>query len=489
MKLITLAISVGLFLTTLLASETPKSINYELRGAWVATVYNIDWPSSSGLSSSQQQREIISMLNKLYDLKMNAVFFQVRAECDALYRSSYEPWASSLTGQSGRSPGYDPLAFLIKEAHKRGIEVHAWFNPFRVQANASNLPKLSSKHVAKRSPHLIKRFNSYLWLDPSKKSSQDRAISTVLDVLHKYDVDGIHLDDYFYPYPKILKGGKVERQFPDHREYQQYQNKGGRLSRYAWRRAHINNFIKNLHQAVVKTKSWVRFGVSPFGIWKPNEPKGIDASIIAYDHLAADSRKWFKEGWVDYLSPQLYWNKKQPKQDFKKLYRWWISQKKAPLWPGIASARINDGTASSRSASEIVEQIKYTRSKNRVAPGHIHWSVTPLLKNKGGIASQLKPLYADAALLPPIDRGRGSKTTRVDLNAKFSSGVTKLSWKANSRYSRKFLIQIKVGRQWIPLRVLGSQARHYEFQGKVKAVSISAINQYGYSGKPSSVKF
>jgi len=484
---------VSSFYFPLSAVDKPKDVNYELRGAWIATVYNIDWPSKSSLSQEQQKSEMIHLLNVLESIKMNAVFFQIRSECDALYESPYEPWAKSLTGVSGKSPGYDPLSFLIKEAHARGIEAHAWINPFRVQANATQVSKLDLNHIARKQPENLKKYRNHIWLNPARQDSQERVLKIITDVLKRYDIDGIHLDDYFYPYPNILDGGIIEKDFPDSEDYKIYRQGGGRDSVYEWRREHINNFVYKLSQTVRTNKPWVRFGISPFGIWKPHYPKGIDARVIAYDHLAADSRHWFKKEWVDYLAPQLYWSKRQPEQDFKKLYKWWVSQEKAHLWPGIASSRINDGTAASRPATEIVDQIRYTREKSRVEPGHIHWSVKSLLENRDDILKELKSLYLDAAVVPENPRAKNTLTNEVSIKVSYENGKTKIKWSPITKNGGEknistFLIQAKFGRKWISMRVLGKQQRVYEFYGKPKMVSVQAINRYGKSGEPTSAE-
>jgi len=488
LRLITIAF-LTLLCSTLSAADHPKEINYELRGAWIATVYNIDWPSSSSLSEKEQKDEMLHMLNLLESLKMNAVFFQIRAECDAVYQSKYEPWSKSLTGSSGKYPGYDPLTFLIQEAHARGIEVHAWINPFRVQANATKIPSLHRTHVARQQPASVKKYRNYVWLDPSHIGSQERALRVVNDVLNRYDIDGIHLDDYFYPYPHILDNGAVQEEFPDSEEYLTYKRNGGKEERNEWRRGHINTFVQRLSDTVRKNKPWVRFGISPFGIWRSGFPRGIEAKTIAYEHLAADSRRWFQEEWVDYLAPQLYWSKNQPEQDFKKLYKWWVDQEKAHLWPGIATSRINDDSTSSRPADEIVAQIRYTRDKNRVEPGHIHWSVKSLLENRDGIIQKLKGLYLDAAVIPENPRAKDTPTSDVTIKVSYSAGKTKIEWTPqNKDHASSFLIQAKFSKKWLPMRVLGGSQRVYEFYGRPKNVSVQAINRYGKSGKPAAIE-
>jgi len=342
----------------------------EFRGAWSAAVYNIDWPSSKGLSAGAQKAQLVSILNKMEAMNMNAIIFQVRPHADALYRSSKEPWSHWLTGTMGRSPGYDPLQFCIDQAHARGIEVHAWFNPFRALSNAST--PTSSNHVTRTKPHLIKRYSNFKWMDISKSESRSIARNVIMDVVRRYDIDGVHLDDYFYPYPKSGLGP-----FPDGKSPAQ-------------RRGYVDSFVSNLYKDVKSSKPWVRVGISPFGIWRPGVPSTIEASVDAYEDLAADSRKWLSKGWVDYMMPQLYWRDYPAKQSFSTLLNWWRSQGSRPVWPGIATARINSSDDPGRPASEITRQVDLSRSIGKNWNGHAHWSVKSLMQNRGGVSSSLR---------------------------------------------------------------------------------------------------
>ena len=283
--------------------EKPGPLPREFRAAWIATAYNIDWPSKKGLPAAQQQAELRRMLDSIASLRMNAVIFQVRPMGDAFYESKLEPWSHFLTGRMGRSPGYDPLAFCIKEAHARGLEVHAWFNPFRALCN--NDIQASSTHITRRNPGITKRYGTQTWCDPGHPTSRSHALKVIADVTRRYDIDGVHLDDYFYPYPK-----KGVRPFAD-----------GKTP--AQRRAYIDDFVKDLYSTVKKEKPWVRVGISPFGIWRPGVPSSIKAGLDSYEDLAGDSRKWLKNSWVDYLSPQLYWRIDPPDQSFPVLLKWW----------------------------------------------------------------------------------------------------------------------------------------------------------------------
>jgi uncharacterized lipoprotein YddW (UPF0748 family) len=318
------------------SAEVPPTPPREFRGAWVATVNNIDWPSRPGLSVSQQQQELLNLLDQAASLRLNSILFQVRPACDALYESKLEPWSEYLSGTMGQPPQpyYDPLAFIIREAHQRGLELHAWFNPFRARHHSGQGP-LSPRHIARTKPQWVRSYGKYLWLDPAEPGVADYSLRVILDVVKRYDIDGVHLDDYFYPYrEKDSKGRPLD--FPDSPAWKRYQAQGGKLSRADWRRNHVNTFVKRLYDAVKAEKPHVKLGISPFGIWRPGYPASVDG-LDSYEELFADSKKWWNQGWVDYLAPQLYWSIDAKQQSFPALLRWWTeqnTQRPTPLaWP------------------------------------------------------------------------------------------------------------------------------------------------------------
>ncbi|MBA2623096.1 MAG: family 10 glycosylhydrolase [Chthoniobacterales bacterium] len=348
----------------------------EFRGAWVATVHNIDWPSAPGLPAATQKSQLRAILDRAAELKLTAILLQVRPASDALYLSEREPWSQFLTGTQGVSPGYDPLEFAIAEAHARGIALHAWINPFRAASNAK--ASLASNHVAKQHPEWVRRFGAQLWVDPGEPEAREYVLGVIADIVRRYDVDGVHIDDYFYPYP--VKGAS----FPDEASWERYGSKSG-LSRADWRRQNINDFVRAMYRTVKATKGSVQVGISPFGIWRPGIPPTTEAQLDAYGQLFADSRKWLAEGWCDYMAPQLYWSIQPAKQSFPVLLDWWRAQSRGkPIWPGIATDRIG----AKRPAREIADQIAITR-RGTNAPGHIHWSMKALMQNRGGIATLL----------------------------------------------------------------------------------------------------
>lgn len=444
------------------AKSASPPLAREFRGVWIATVHNLDWPSAKGLSASQQQAELKSMLNRFAALKINAVMFQVRTQCDALYASSSEPWSPWLSGSMGRAPGYDPLAFCIREAHARGIEVHAWFNPFRALCNTSQ--PVSSNHISRTTPAAVKQHGSLLWCDPAHPESRSRAIRAVIDVVRRYDVDGIHLDDYFYPYPDVSKS-----EFPDGRSPAQ-------------RRAIIDGFVSNLYDAVKDQKSWVRVGISPFGIWKPGIPDGIEAGLDCCDDLAADSRKWLSKGWVDYLAPQLYWRISPRKQSFPLLLEWWRQQGSRPVWPGIATARIQSSEDPGRPASEITRQIGLSRQIGRTWHGHLHWSAKSLIQNRGGIATQLAAIYTQPALVPPMPWISRSAPAAPGVRAELRDGTTKVSWFPAGGTS-KVALQARRGGVWRTETILPAGAAGASIP-KAETIAVTAVDRFGNASPP-----
>ena len=277
------------------ADTTPPAIVREMRGLWVATVANIDWPSRSGLTADAQRAELTSILDRAAAAGFNAIIFHVRPASDALYRSSIEPWGAMLSGTQGIDPGYDPLAFAVQEAHARGLELHAWINPFRA-GNASDSLKLSPTHLFNTRRDLLRIYGGQLWLDPGVPDVHDHVMRVILDIVQRYDVDGIHADDYFYPYPVTDAQNRVIA-FPDNETYGRY---GGGLTQDDWRRANVDRFVERMYAQVHLAKPTMRVGISPFGIWRPGSPNGV-SGLDAYASIYADSRKWLRSGWVDYL--------------------------------------------------------------------------------------------------------------------------------------------------------------------------------------------
>ncbi len=453
----------------------------EFRGAWVASVHNVDWPSRKGLSASQQRSELIAMLDSAARIGVNAVIFQVRTECDALYQSKYEPWSAWLTGTQGKSPGYDPLSFAIAESHKRGMELHAWFNPFRASASDS-IPKVSN-HISRTHPSSMMRAGTQVYANPSSSYVRQRAINVIMDVVQRYDVDGIHIDDYFYPYPKKI-GGVMRDQFDDSASYNAYRRSGGKLGLHDWRRSNINSFIQTLYGSIKKTRSSVKFGISPFGIWRPGVPRGIEASIDPYQHLAADSRRWLNEGWVDYFSPQLYWRISDRPHSFMTLAKWWSGENKKGrhLWPGIASSRIQSSDDPGRPASETIQQIDVTRSvaATRYGSGHVHWSISALQDDRGGVRNLLGRSYASTPLIPATPWLGSGSPADLWVVAKPEANSVYLQFRPtpDARW-RVVQIRDKSNSPWRTLRMIPGAQNAMRINGKPYEIALRNVSPTG----------
>ncbi len=372
----------------------PPPITHETRGLWVATVHNIDWPSRTGLTADQQRAELDAILDRARATGFNAIFLQVRSAADAMYASPLEPWSAALTGTQGTDPGYDPLAYAVQQAHARGLELHAWINPYRA-GNTSDTASLAPNHVFHTRRDLVRVYGGSLWLDPGEPDVQDQVIRVVKDIVQRYDVDGVHADDYFYPY-QVKDSTGVTRDFPDSASYAK---SGSTLPREDWRRANVDQFVQRLYREAHAVKPTIEVGISPFGIWRPGNPPGV-AGLDAYATIYADSRKWLQQGWVDYLAPQLYWANSSPQQSFSALLDWWISQNTLGrnLWPGMAAYRVNDGTAAPFSATEIPDQIRLTRARPGATGEILYNTGSTLTKNGGAVAASIAPLYATFAI-------------------------------------------------------------------------------------------
>lgn len=455
------------FLTAALAqawqqvNENAPEPAREFRAAWVATVFNLDWPSKAGLSASQQKAELLSIIEQASRLRLNAIILQVRPNGDAFYQSSLEPWSAWLSGP-GQNPGYDPLAYAIAEAHKRGIEIHAWFNPFR--ATVSSRP-VGRGHISRKQPGWLLKAGSTTMLDPARSHARGHVLKVIMDVVRRYNVDGVHLDDYFYPYP------------PHHKVAD------GRTP--AQRRAAIDSFVQELYRQVKAAKPHVRVGISPFGIWQPGFPAEVEAGVNAYEDLACDARKWIAQGWVDYLSPQLYWRCEGP-QSFPALMRWWSGiNPSRPVWPGIASVRINSKEDPGRKASEIGRQIAYSRQLARQSAGQLFWSWKSLGTNRGGIQKELGRYYTSLALPPAMPWSGSTRPARPTVRAQDSASGCTLTWQGEAR---KWVVQVGSKGRWFTMDVLPGTCNRITIPARVAntldRIAIRPISPTGVSGLP-----
>jgi uncharacterized lipoprotein YddW (UPF0748 family) len=380
----------------------PPPLAREFRAVWIATVANIDWPSKPGLDVETQKQELLRQLDVARRLHLNAIIFQVRPAGDALYRSEIEPWSYFLTGQMGRAPrpAWDPLAFAIEEAHARGMELHAWFNPYRARHPADKSPRAAANHLSRRAPALVHRYGTFSWMDPGEAEVRRLTLRVVLDVVKRYDVDGVHIDDYFYPYPELDRRRRPIP-FPDNRSWSRYVRGGGTLSRDDWRRKNVDDLVRELHAGIRKEKPWVKFGVSPFGIWRPGYPSVV-RGLDAYDRLYADSRRWLNEGWVDYFTPQLYWRTSAPQQPYADLLEWWRAENtmNRHMWPGNFTNRAS-ATRTQWPVSEIFDQIYQTRLQLEGLSGNVHFSMSAFMVNTDSLVERLAAgPYAEPVLVP-----------------------------------------------------------------------------------------
>jgi uncharacterized lipoprotein YddW (UPF0748 family) len=364
----------------------------ELRGAWVATVWSIDWPSDQGLSPDELEGELEAMVDAAAEAHVNALFFQVRAEADAFYDSDLEPWSRWLSGTQGVDPGIDPLERLIALAHPRGIEVHAWMNPYR--AGVSSGSSYASNHVSKRLGAAVVRYNGYLWMDPGDAAVQDETVAVIEDVVSRYDVDGVHFDDYFYPYPD-----DAGTDFPDDATWSAYQRGGGALDREDWRRENVNSLIGRVADTIAAIDPNVRFGIAPFGIYRPGVPSGI-SGFDAYENLYCDPLAWLDAGDLDYIAPQLYWPSTQTAQAFGTLAEWWADQPSggAHLFTGSYLAQL--GSSSKWTLDEFATEVDLAREAG--ATGQIWYNFTPILEDWQGVRGEMADWYAAPAATPPV---------------------------------------------------------------------------------------
>lgn len=363
-------------LTKQVFDRKTRKINNNLKGVWVSTVYNLDFPKNKGYQPEMQKKEIDTIVENIKSWGFNAIFLQVKPTNDALYNSRNLPWSTYLTGTEDAHPGYDPLQYFITKAHENGIELHAWINPYRVSMT-KDTSKLSARNVAIQHPDWVFEYDGKLYLNPGKPEVVKYLYENIEEIVKNYDIDGIHLDDYFYPYPsnnKKLPNFDVE-------EYEKYKRKFAFSTVGDFRRSNVNDLIKNLSTSVHKLKPQILFGVSPFGIWRNsnNDLTGSNTNgLQSYDDLFADSVKWMNEGWVDYIAPQIYWNVNHQKADYRELVKWWsdVAEKtNTPLYVGEGIYKANEW------ANGELALHKDIRNNNAGVKGYILFRYEILLKN------------------------------------------------------------------------------------------------------------
>ena len=387
-----LLLLVALLFTSVVSAQTryPKR---EFRGAWIQCVNG----QFQGMPTEKMQQLLINQLNSLQGAGINAIIFQVRAEADALYKSSYEPWSRFLTGVQGRAPSpyWDPMQFMIDECHKRGMEFHAWINPYRAKTKGTTA--LSPIHPYKQNPEYFVNYAGQLYFDPALPENRKYICKIVRDIVTRYDVDAIHMDDYFYPYPN------PGEDFPDHISFAQYGR--GYSNKADWRRDNVNVLIKEIHETVRECKPWVKFGVSPFGIYrnKKSDPNGSDTrGLQNYDDLYADVLMWINNGWVDYNIPQIYWEIGHPAADYDNLIHWWAKHAASrPLFIGQDVMRtVNKADARNPLQNQMPAKMKLQRSLPTVQ-GSCQWYASAVVDNAGNYRTMLeKEYHRYPALIP-----------------------------------------------------------------------------------------
>jgi uncharacterized lipoprotein YddW (UPF0748 family) len=484
-------------------NSAPPPVPREFRGVWVAAVANIDWPSRPGLSTWEQQRELRAILDRAVALHLNAVILHVRPAADALYPSTREPWSEYLTGQQGvgPEPAWDPLATAVREAHARGLELHAWFNPYRAFHPSAKTTDTALTHLSRTRPSLVRRYGTHLWMDPGDPAVRRHSVGVVLDVVRRYDVDGVHIDDYFYPYKERDAAGKLI-DFPDSTTYARYRARGGTLGRDDWRRHNVDEYVRELYAGVKAAKPWVRVGISPFGIWRPGTPadvKGFDA----YQEIYADSRKWLRNGWLDYFAPQLYWPVNSEGQRYTSLLNFWTGENvhHRHVWPGLYTSRSAGlGGRGSWPTSEVLEQVRLTRA-NPGSTGNIHFSMKALMPAPAqridaaagpqpwpdSLAAQLLAgPYAEAAL-PPASPWLGRApvpTPRVQLVRDSATGGVRVNFAPRGDAVVRWWTVQSLGPGGWETRILPGDARTHLLTRRAgdappRAVWVRAVDRVG----------
>ena len=419
----------------------PSTPLTQFRATWVSSVVNIDWPSRTGLTAAQQQAELIGWLDDAVRQHHNAVVLQIRPTADAFWPSKVEPWSRYLTGQQGGNPGYDPLAFAVAEAHKRNLELHGWFNPYRLSMG-TDLNALVPEHPARQHPDWVVTYGGKLYYNPGIPAARKLVEDAIMDAVSGYDLDGVHFDDYFYPYPVA---GQV---FDDAATYAQY---GAGFPTVAeWRRNNINLLIQELQHRIKAAKPWVKFGISPFAVWRNagTDPLGSDttAGVQTYDDLAADTRRWVREEWIDYIVPQVYWAGGFAPADYNKIVPWWAEQVRGTdvhLYIGQATYKVGTSTQSPdwSDPAELSDHLAFNATIPEVK-GDIYFSAKDVRVDRLGATSLLNSnWYTRPALIPamPSLDSRAPLPVRSLRSDKTSTGV-RLQWRATSAETTSYAV-------------------------------------------------
>jgi uncharacterized lipoprotein YddW (UPF0748 family) len=438
-------INLCLFIILLTASVPGTAQNppkREMRAVWIATVENIDWPSSSLLSSEAQKKELTGLLDIIKGYNLNTVILQIRPSADAFYESDLEPWSQWLTGTQGKAPEpfYDPLEFVIMECRLRGLDVHVWLNPYRAVRDTS-FHKTAPGHVSNIHPDWVITYGATKYLDPALPQVRDHVAHVVSDIVRRYDIDAVHMDDYFYPYR--IAG----LEFPDDSSFSVFHGEYAADHRDDWRRNNVDRVIKQIHDSIKAIKPYVEFGISPFGVWRNADVDSSGSATTAgqtnYDDLFANVLKWQKEGWIDYVAPQLYWQIGMQAADYKILAEWWNRNTYGcQLYIGHGIYRLDpeSNTEAWRSSDEIIKQIKLNRNLENIA-GSIFYSAKFLRSNPLELRQNLMQEFYRYPAIPLVNsRVAGiipGSPLHVAMNRKLFK--IKLSWGKNSN-TKTFII-------------------------------------------------
>lgn len=408
----------------MMGAANPKR---EFRGAWLHIIGQSQYMNLQQKGSEKLQEYIADQIDRLHNAGCNAIIFQVRPTADAAYISDIEPWSSWITGKRGKAPDplWDPLQFAIEEAHKRGMELHAWLNPYRVTSSPKEV--LPADHISKQHPERFFKYDNKIFFDPAYQENRDYICEVVRDITDRYDVDAIHIDDYFYPYPV------AGMQIPDAASYKKF---GGDMKVADWRRHNVDLLIEQMHKTIKETKPWVRFGVSPFGIWrnKKTDPRGSDSNGLQnYDGLYADVLLWARNGWVDYLAPQLYWELDLKAAPSRHLAHWWNDNSEGvDIYIGQDVRRtMNSPDPKAGDTNELATKVKLSRELPNIK-GNVWWHGYWVTENMKGVADSLAYVHQNTVALPPAYGSEKELPLPVkNLQFKKKDGKLYLEWEAD----------------------------------------------------------
>lgn len=475
----------SLFILVLLSvfaqANAQKEPIREFRAAWIATVANIDWPSRKDLSTEDQKREITELFDIVKQNNFNAVIVQVRPAADALYQSQFEPWSRYLTGTQGEAPSpyYDPLSFMVEEAHKRCLEFHAWVNPYRALMSKTYNPN-PGNHVTRTHPNWFVNYGKQKYFNPGLPEVQNYCVKIVNDIVKRYDIDAIHMDDYFYPY----RIGRSE--FPDLSAYRRY-NKNG-LARDDWRRENVNTLVERLNREIKSSKPWVKFGISPFGVWRNASVDSLygsntNAGQTNYDDLFADVRLWQAKGWIDYSLPQLYWETGHRAADYGTLIDWWDKNAfKRHMYIGHGVYRLAKNKFPWNDLNELEHQINETRRYKNIQ-GSAFYSAKFLRRNIYGINQMFRDkVYQHPALLPlmnwmPVIKDKRLPPKPVFVQMQYATnGMKMLKWRNESNHQYA-IYEIENTRDRYNKKLIGLSRGDYFVIDKSNAIVEYAITK------------